>query len=73
MLPRVSQVGDMDDQRIEQRAALGGKDRGHRLAIGSVGAQAIDGLGREGDQAAVLQDAGSLGNALGVGGRGAGS
>ena len=46
-------IGDMHDQGIEQRAALGGEDRGHGFAIGGVGAQAVDRLGGEGDQAAV--------------------
>ena len=72
MAPRFFEIGDMHDQRIEQRAALGGEDRGHRFAIGGVGAQAVNRLGGEGDQPAVSQDAGGFGNAGGVGGGGFG-
>ena len=66
------QVGDMHDQGIEQRPALGGENRGHRLAVGGVGAQAVNRLGGEGDQAAIAQDARGLGDAFGVGGHGLG-
>jgi len=42
----------MDNQRVEMRASLGGKDSGQRLAICGVTAQPIDGLGRKGDKLA---------------------
>ncbi len=50
-------VGDMHDQRIEAGPALGGKDRGDRAVAGGIAAQAIDRLGREGDQLAAAQGA----------------
>jgi len=68
MPPRRLDIGDMHDQGIEQRTALGSEDRGHRLAIGGVSAQAIDGFGGEGDKPAGFEDAGGLGDACGVGG-----
>ena len=45
-------IGHMGDQRIERRPALGVIEARHRLAIGGVGAQPVDGLGRKRDQAA---------------------
>ena len=45
-------VGHMRDQRIERRPALGGIEPRHRLAVGGVGAEPVDGLGRERDEAA---------------------
>ncbi len=45
-------AGDMGDQRIEARPALGGVEPGDGLAIAGVGAEPIDGLGRERDQPA---------------------
>jgi len=72
MPPRFLQALDMHNQGIEQRTALGGEDRGHRLAIGGVGAQAVNGLGREGDKPALAQNTGGFGNAFGVGNRGFG-
>ena len=68
MAKRVFHVGDMHDQGVEQRAALGGENRGHGFAIGGVGAQAIDRLGREGDKPAILQNPGGFGDPCGVGG-----
>jgi len=55
----------MDDQRIEARPAFGGEDLGHRFVLGRIGAQPINGLGREGDQLALDQGLGSMGNGLG--------
>ena len=52
----------MHDQRIEARPPLGGENAGHRLAIGGVGAQAIDRLGRKGDQSAMAQDMRGMGD-----------
>src|SRR5689334_11296255 len=46
----------MHDQGIEARAALGGKNAGHGLAAGGVGAQAINGFGGEGDQSPPAQN-----------------
>ena len=46
------EVFDMGDQRIERGAALGLVDPRDRGRIGGVGAEAIDGLGRERDQPA---------------------
>ena len=51
------EIGDVDDQRIEARAALGLVDLEHGVGIGGVGAEAVDGLGREGDELAGAQDA----------------
>ena len=46
-------AGDMGDQRIEGRAALGGIDRRHGGGVGGVRRQAVDGLGRQDDQPTV--------------------
>ncbi len=46
----------MGDQRIEGGPALGLVEPGDRGRIGGVGAEAIDGLGRERDQPALGQD-----------------
>ena len=51
--PGGGEIEDMGDQRIERRPALGGIEPRDRGAVGGVGAEAIDGLGRERDQAAV--------------------
>ena len=40
---------DMDDERIEARTALGFVDAGDRFAVGRVGGEAVDGLGRHRD------------------------
>ena len=45
-------AADMGDQRIEARPALGGIEPGDGLAIAGIGAEPIDGLGRERDQPA---------------------
>ena len=55
-LPRGGDIADMGDQRIEGRPALGLVEAGDRGRIGGVGAEAIDGLGRERDQPAFGQD-----------------
>ena len=49
---RRGEIGQMRDQRIEGGPSLGGIKPRHRLAIGRVGAEAIDRLGREGDEPA---------------------
>ena len=46
---------DMGDQRIEARPALGLEDAGDGLAIGGVAGKAVDGLGRDGDDVAGLE------------------
>ena len=50
--PRGGGIGDVRDQGIERGAALGRIEARDRLAVGGVGAEPIDGLGRKGDQAA---------------------
>ena len=47
------EIEHMRDQRIERRPALGGIEPRDGGAVGGVGAEAIDGLGRKRDQAAV--------------------
>ena len=49
---RAGNIGDMRDQRIEGRPPLGGIEPRHRLALAGVGAEPIDGLGREGGKPA---------------------
>ena len=46
------EVGDMDDQRVEGRAALGGVDARDGGGVGGVGGEAVDGLGRHRDRLA---------------------
>ena len=50
--PRGGDVCDMGNQRIERRAALGGIEPCHRLAIARIGAESVDGFGRKGDESA---------------------
>ena len=45
-------IGDVGDQRIEGGPALGGIKPGDRLAIGGIGAEPVDGLGRKRDEPA---------------------
>ena len=66
-------VGDVRDQRIERRPALGGVEPRDRRAVGGVGAEPIDRLGRERDQAAVREAARRVGDRRGVGGQRRGS
>ena len=56
-LPCGGDIADMGDQRIEGRPALGLVEPGDRGRIGRIGAEAIDGLGRERDQPAFGQNA----------------
>ena len=42
-------VRDVDDQRVEARATLGGVDPHHGFGIGRVGREPVDGLGRDRD------------------------
>ena len=46
------EVGNMGDQRIERRPALGLIEPCHRGGVGGVGAEAVDRLGRKRDQPA---------------------
>jgi hypothetical protein len=47
---RRRETGDMRDQRVEAGPAFGGVNSRDRLAARRVGAEPIDGLGREGDE-----------------------
>ena len=49
-------VEDMGDQRIEDRPALGGVNRGDRALGSGVPGKPVDRLGRHGDEAAGAQD-----------------
>ena len=60
---RVVQAEHMGDQRIETRAALGLEDARHSDGVRGVGAEAVDGLGRERDETARAQDLGGAGDA----------
>ena len=51
----VARFGHVHDQRIEARAALGGENRGDRVAVGGVAAEPVDRLGGKGDEAASAQ------------------
>ena len=53
----------MRDQRIEFRPALRRVERGDGARVRRVGAEPVDGLGREGDEAAAAQEGRSLGDA----------
>ncbi len=55
--PRGLEIADMGDQRVEGGPALGLIEPRDRGRIGGVGAEAIDGLGRERDQAAFREAA----------------
>ena len=62
------EIPHMHDQRIELWPPLGGEDRGDSLAVGRVGTEAIDRLGRECDQTAVAQNRGRAFDCARVGG-----
>ena len=47
---RCFQIRHMHDQRVELRAALGGKDAGNRSGIRGIPAQTVNRFGRERDQ-----------------------
>ena len=62
------EVGDVHDERVERRPPLGGEDAGHGAVAPRVGAEAVDGLGRKGDELARAQEArGGAEAALGSG------
>jgi len=46
----LDQVRDMNDERIEGRAALGSEYTSHRRVICSIRTEPIDGLGRKGNE-----------------------
>ena len=57
-------AGDMDDERMVGRPALGGKNLGDGDRVGGIRPQTVDRLGREGDQLACadqLDGAGEIG------------
>ena len=49
---RFGDIGDMGDERIERRPPLGRVESCNGGAVSRVGAEAVDGLGREGHEAA---------------------
>lgn len=55
----------MDNQRIEARSALGREDLGDGLVLRRVGAEPVDGLGREGDELAFDQSLGGMSDGMG--------
>ena len=59
----------MRDQRVEAWPVLGRVDRGHGGGVRGIGAEAIDGLGREGDELARPEQGGGLCDAGRVGGK----
>ena len=61
------EIGDVDNQRIVLRAALGRENLGDRLGVERVGRQSVDRLGRHADHLACAQQVGGLGQRLGVG------
>ena len=63
-LPSLAGIEHVADQRIEPRPSLGLEDRRDRALVGGVGAQAIDRLGREGDEVAAAQQPCRLGDRL---------
>ena len=70
--PRGRDIGDMRDQRIEGRPALGLIEPRHRLAVAGIGAEPVDGLGRKRHQPARAQAlrGGLDGGAVGAAGSG---
>ena len=56
--------GDVDDQGIVLRAALGHKDLLHSLAVAGIGSNAVNRLGGQGHQLTVLQQGSGFFNAL---------
>ena len=58
------EIGDVDDQRICGRASFRLEDFFNRCGIGRISAQAIDGFGGEGDEAALFENFGRFGNVV---------
>ena len=70
---RLSQVPDVDDQRVEPGPVLSLEDAGDGFVVCGVGAEAIDGFGGKGDKPALAEAPGGGGNIVGVGGNDGGS
>ena len=68
LLRRGREVRHMGDERVEAGPALGGVDARHGLGGARIGAEPVDGLGREGDEAPRAQQGGSGGDPGGIGG-----
>ncbi len=56
----------MGDERVERGPLLGRIDKRHRFPARGVGAEAVDGLGGEGDEPALGQDQRRRGEAVGT-------
>ena len=61
--------GVVGDQRVEVGAALGVEDAGDGVVVGGVCAEAVDGFGAEGDEAAGLEEGCGAGDAVCGGGQ----
>jgi hypothetical protein len=61
-----SEVGDVDDERIDEGTSLGRKHLGERGGVERVGGETVDGLGRQCDDFAGAEEGGSASE---VGGR----
>ena len=70
--PRRRQIGHVGDQRIERRPALGLVEPRDGLAVGGIGAEAVNRLGRKRNQPAGLEAAHRIANGGGIGPRHAG-
>ena len=55
MRSAIAMIGDMGDQRVEARPALGFEDARHADAVGGVAGQPVDGFRRDGDDIAALE------------------
>ena len=62
-------VCDVEDERIVRWASLRLVDAGAGSRVEAVRAEAVDGLGRKGDEAAAAQDAAGAGDGFGLGAR----
>ena len=59
-------IANVRNERIEGRAALGCVKPRHGLAIGCIGAEAVNGLGGKSDEAATVEDARGLADRDGI-------
>ena len=66
MLARRFEAEDMGDERVDRGPLLGGVDRGDRGVRGRVRREAVDGLGRHGDETAGAQACRGGGDRLGA-------
>ena len=64
-LPRLVQAGDVNDERVEARPSLGLVDSRHGFAMGRVGGEAVDRLGRHRHDLAGGDQGRGLGDCLG--------